>query len=109
MVIVTTTPRDSLAPLRSCTAGKWLVLFVRHDVLFLSHHTFLTHFSESSGLNPYDVRKKCDRNGEDGPLCYKQMQWIEAYLNNDDVKAELGAPANLKFDSCNMQISENRL
>lgn len=62
---------------------------------------------QNSGLNPYDVRKKCDRDGEDGPLCYKQMGWIENYLNNPEVKAELGAPKDLKFESCNMQISEH--
>lgn len=28
-----------------------------------------------------DVRKTCDRDGADGPLCYKQMGWIETYLN----------------------------
>ena len=28
------------------------------------------------GYNPYDVRKKCDRE-RDGDLCYPQMSWIE--------------------------------
>jgi len=59
-----------------------------------------------SGLNPYDVRKKCDRNGKDGPLCYREMSWIETYLNREDIKAELGAPQKLNFQSCNMQVNQ---
>jgi len=60
----------------------------------------------NSGLNPYDVRRKCDRNGKDGPLCYQQMQWIEAFMNRPEVKKELGAPDKLKFESCNMQVNQ---
>ncbi|GAA5868650.1 hypothetical protein JCM8547_003768 [Rhodosporidiobolus lusitaniae] len=61
---------------------------------------------QSSGLNPYDIRMKCDRDGEDGPLCYKQMSWIETYLNQPDVKKELGAAPERNFESCNMQINQ---
>ena len=33
------------------------------------------------GLNPYDVRKTCDKAPEkDGPLCYPQMGWVEEWL-----------------------------
>jgi hypothetical protein len=56
----------------------------------------------------YDVRKKCDREGEDGPLCYRQMGWIEEYLNQEDVKRELGVSPELEFKSCNMQVSLGR-
>ena len=31
-------------------------------------------------LSSIDIRKKCDRDGDDGPLCYKEMQWIETYM-----------------------------
>ncbi|KAI5475030.1 threonyl-trna synthetase [Pseudohyphozyma bogoriensis] len=61
---------------------------------------------QQSGKNPYDVRKTCDREGEDGPLCYKEMQWIETYLNKPEIKAELGAPKERTFESCNMQINQ---
>lgn len=75
-------------------------------------------------INPYDVRRKCDRDGEDGPLCCalassalglhpwlssgadKQMSWIETYLNQPNVKKTLGAPANLNFESCNMKVNQ---
>jgi cathepsin A (carboxypeptidase C) len=55
------------------------------------------------GLNMYDVRKKCDKSEDkDGPvrflspiwdptrahhqLCYKEMGWMETYLNKPEVK-----------------------
>lgn len=61
---------------------------------------------QSSGLNPYDTRKKCDRDGEDGPLCYRQMEWIETYLNKPEVKKELGVSEDRTFASCNMKINQ---
>ncbi|KAK4058376.1 hypothetical protein OIO90_000534 [Microbotryomycetes sp. JL221] len=61
---------------------------------------------QQSGLNPYDVRMKCDREGEDGPLCYKEMQWIETYMNQADVKKALGVASDKTFQSCNMQINQ---
>ncbi|ODN74761.1 hypothetical protein L202_07082 [Cryptococcus amylolentus CBS 6039] len=62
------------------------------------------------GLNMYDVRKTCDKSPEkDGPLCYKEMGWMETYLNKPEVKKELGAPDSVDFQSCNMQINQNFL
>ncbi|GAA5868400.1 hypothetical protein JCM1840_006979 [Sporobolomyces johnsonii] len=61
---------------------------------------------QQSGLNPYDIRKKCDRDGEDGPLCYKQMQWIETYMNQPDVRKQLGVSKDRTFESCNMQVNQ---
>ena len=35
----------------------------------------------------YDVRKPCDRSPDkDGELCYKEMGWMETYLNKPEVK-----------------------
>ncbi|KAJ9103145.1 hypothetical protein QFC21_002567 [Naganishia friedmannii] len=62
------------------------------------------------GLNMYDTRKKCDRSEDaDGPLCYRQMGWIEEYMNSQEVKNALGAPKDVKFQSCNMDINRNFL
>lgn len=61
---------------------------------------------QASGYNPYDLRKKCDRDGEDGPLCYKQIEWIETYLNKPEIKKELGAAPDRTFESCNMKINQ---
>jgi hypothetical protein len=52
----------------------------------------------SLGLNPYDVRCKCDRE-KDGSLCYKEMSWIDVYLNKPEVKKALGASDSLTFQS----------
>lgn len=60
---------------------------------------------QNSGKNPYDVRKSCDRDGDDGPLCYKEMGWIETYLNQPKIKSALGASKDRTFESCNMDIN----
>jgi cathepsin A (carboxypeptidase C) len=56
------------------------------------------------GLNPYDVRKKCDKQ-KDGELCYKQMQWIETWMNDPKNKAALGVNSERTFESCNMEVN----
>ncbi|GAA5836024.1 hypothetical protein JCM9279_002166 [Rhodotorula babjevae] len=61
---------------------------------------------QQANLNPYDIRKACDRDGEDGPLCYKQMQWIETYMNQPEVRKQLGASPDATFESCNMKINQ---
>ncbi|KAG1731604.1 Alpha/Beta hydrolase protein [Suillus paluster] len=60
---------------------------------------------QQSGLNPYDARVKCDPQ-EDGPLCYRQMGWIETYLNDPEVKAALGVNPQRNFESCNMAVNQ---
>lgn len=60
---------------------------------------------QQSGLNPYDARIKCDRE-KDGPLCYRQMGWIETYMNDPEVKAALGVNPQRDFESCNMAVNQ---
>ncbi|THH27237.1 hypothetical protein EUX98_g6950 [Antrodiella citrinella] len=60
---------------------------------------------QQTGLNPYDVRKKCDRS-KDGDLCYKEMTWIETFLNDASTKKTLGVPAQVDFQSCNMNVNQ---
>ncbi|KAG6330315.1 hypothetical protein ID866_8775 [Astraeus odoratus] len=60
---------------------------------------------QESGLNPYDARRTCDRE-EDGPLCYKQMSWIETYLNTPEIKAALGIAPQRQFTACNMAVNQ---
>lgn len=61
---------------------------------------------QETGLNLYDVRKPCDRSPDkDGPLCYKQMEHIEEFLNQPDVKASLGVPDTVDFQSCNTKVN----
>lgn len=65
----------------------------------------ITDLPTELGLNLYDVRKTCDRQ-KDGPLCYKGLQWVEAWMNDAAVKKELGANPSLTFQSCNTQVNQ---
>ncbi|KAF5386835.1 hypothetical protein D9615_002016 [Tricholomella constricta] len=56
------------------------------------------------GLNPYDVRRKCDRS-KDGDLCYEQLLWIETWMNDPKNKAALGVNPDQTFASCNMDVN----
>ncbi|KZT27650.1 serine carboxypeptidase [Neolentinus lepideus HHB14362 ss-1] len=60
---------------------------------------------QQTGLNLYDVRKKCDRQ-KDGSLCYKQMNWIETWMNDATNKKALGVDPSLDFQSCNMEVNQ---
>jgi cathepsin A (carboxypeptidase C) len=55
---------------------------------------------QKTGLNPYDVRKKCGSN----PLCYDVLTDIEKYFDRPDIKKALGANVET-YKSCNMQIN----
>ncbi|KZT00989.1 carboxypeptidase C [Laetiporus sulphureus 93-53] len=57
------------------------------------------------GYNPYDVRRKCDRT-KDGDLCYRQMSWIDTWMNQPAVKKALGVDPSREFESCNMQVNQ---
>ncbi|KAI0066410.1 serine carboxypeptidase [Artomyces pyxidatus] len=57
------------------------------------------------GLNLYDVRRKCDR-AKDGDLCYREMQWIDAWMNDPKNKAALGVDPTKKFESCNTEVNQ---
>lgn len=41
---------------------------------------------------------QCDRQ-KDGDLCYKQMSYIDEWLNKDEVKTALGVPVERTFES----------
>ena len=59
---------------------------------------------QRTGQNPYDVREKC----KGGNLCYDELDWIQEYLNREDVMKALGAEVD-KYDSCNCDINRNFL
>ena len=58
-----------------------------------------------TGRNPYDVRRTCDR-AKDGDLCYRQMGWIETWMNEPKNKVALGASLDRTFASCNMEVNQ---
>jgi carboxypeptidase C (cathepsin A) len=60
---------------------------------------------QQTGLNMYDVRRKCDKS-KDGPLCYKEIGWTEIWLNDPKTKAALGADPSRTFEACNMKVNE---
>ncbi|PWN20484.1 hypothetical protein BCV69DRAFT_283369 [Microstroma glucosiphilum] len=60
---------------------------------------------QDTGKNLYDVRKDCDRS-KDGNLCYKEMEWMEVYMNKPEVMKAWGAHKGAKFQSCNMQVNQ---
>jgi len=53
----------------------------------------------ATGLNPYDVRIKCDKP----PLCYDMSNDV-AYLNDPEVQKQLGV--DMKFESCNLIVNK---
>ncbi|KAF5390154.1 hypothetical protein D9757_002924 [Collybiopsis confluens] len=57
------------------------------------------------GLNPYDVRRKCDR-AKDGELCYREMESVATWMNDPKNKAALGANPSLDFEACNMEVNQ---
>lgn len=59
---------------------------------------------QRTGQNPYDVRVKCKGSS----LCYDELDWIQKYLNRQDVMEALGAEVS-SYDSCNFDINRNFL
>lgn len=57
---------------------------------------------DNTGLNPYDIRMKCE--GDSG-LCYKQIDSIQFYANSPQVKSNLGVdPEVVKYESCSNSV-----
>merc|ERR1712151_586938 len=53
----------------------------------------------ATGLNPYDVRIKCDKP----PLCYDMSNDI-TFLNDKEVQRQLGV--DMQFSSCNLLVNK---
>jgi cathepsin A (carboxypeptidase C) len=59
----------------------------------------------STGLNPYDIRMKCEDSGGN---CYKEMDVIDDYLNTEFVKNAVGANVEI-FKLCDDTVFRNFL
>ncbi|KAL8243901.1 hypothetical protein R6Q59_010159 [Mikania micrantha] len=59
---------------------------------------------QQTGQNVYDVRSKCGSN----PLCYDELDFIQEWLNKQNVKDALGVEVD-DYQSCNMDINRNFL
>lgn len=58
---------------------------------------------QETGLNPYDIRKKCGNND----LCYDVLGYIETYLNDNSVQEKIGVARPYK--GCNMAVNQEFL
>lgn len=59
---------------------------------------------QDTGLNPYDIRVLCN---DPAGSCYKEMDYIDDYLNLDYVKAAVGASNIDIFTSCDDTVFNN--
>ncbi|KAJ1532677.1 hypothetical protein HK096_006326 [Nowakowskiella sp. JEL0078] len=66
---------------------------------FYCNNALISPF-QTTGLNIYDVRKKCDPNNS---LCYSILGGIEKFLNRAEVQAEIGV--DKEYVGCNTQIN----
>ncbi|CAF9938885.1 MAG: hypothetical protein HETSPECPRED_001408 [Heterodermia speciosa] len=88
--------------IESCysTESRWLCLFASTIC-----NSGLIGPYQSSGQNPYDVRKEC---ADGGSLCYVQLGWITKWLNRPEVLKALGAEVD-SYDSCNFDVNRSFL
>lgn len=57
---------------------------------------------DKTGLNPYDIRRKCE--GDTG-LCYDLIESIDVYANNEEVRRSLGVDEKAgKFSGCSNSV-----
>ena len=71
-------------------------------------HSTLPLFTISlpeTGLNLYDVRKRCSVP-EYGPECFPEIGWLESWMNGEDVKRSLGVDPTLTFEACKADVSK---
>ena len=48
----------------------------------------------------------CSDRQRDGDLCYKELNWIEVWMNAPANKKALGVNPSLEFASCNMEVNQ---
>lgn len=57
---------------------------------------------DKTGLNPYDIRRKCE--GDSG-LCYDLIETIDGYANREDVRQNLGVDQKAgKYSGCSDSV-----
>ncbi len=55
-----------------------------------------------SSKNQYDIRQECEPS--ESQLCYKEFDWIGAWLDQPTVKKAIGAEVGRKFTDCDITI-----
>lgn len=59
---------------------------------------------QRTGKNVYDIRGECGQSS----LCYDDLEYVDKYLNQDFVKAALGADVET-YSGCNFDVNRNFL
>lgn len=60
---------------------------------------------DSTGLNPYDIRKPCAGNSG---LCYEEIEAIGKYANKPEVRLELGVDEKAgQYEGCDDSVGYN--
>ena len=65
----------------------------------------LTNLLIETGLNLYDVRKRCSVP-EYGPECFPEIGWLESWMDGEDVKRSLGVDPTLTFKACKADVNK---
>mmetsp|Transcript_11055 Transcript_11055/g.20658 ORF Transcript_11055/g.20658 Transcript_11055/m.20658 type:complete len:614 (+) Transcript_11055:193-2034(+) len=87
--------------IESCNEGDSIVNRFACQTAFILCNTAETTPYQMTGLNPYDIRKKCEKI----PLCY-DFSYIENWLNLDSTKKALHVTEESNsWTSCNMGIN----
>lgn len=87
--------------IEKCNAGDSIVNKFACQTAFILCNTAETTPYQMTGLNPYDIRKKCEKI----PLCY-DFSYIENWLNLDTTKKALHVTDDSNaWTSCNMGIN----
>jgi len=89
------------ALIKKCNDGDSFINKFACQTAFIVCNTAETSPYQLTGLNPYDIRKKCDIK----PLCY-DFSYIEKFLNLDSTREALHVTdESSAWTSCNMGIN----
>ena len=82
----------------ACASAETYCAQVLEDLVPCISHPSLIHSQNAdiisaTGLNPFDVRKPCTEKD----ICYKELKWVETFMNNASVKAQLGVDPARSF------------
>eukprot|EP00538_Stauroneis_constricta_P000579 CAMPEP_0119546514 /NCGR_PEP_ID=MMETSP1352-20130426/902_1 /TAXON_ID=265584 /ORGANISM="Stauroneis constricta, Strain CCMP1120" /LENGTH=553 /DNA_ID=CAMNT_0007591225 /DNA_START=176 /DNA_END=1837 /DNA_ORIENTATION=- len=88
--------------IETCNSGDNAIDEFACQSAFLVCNLGLTSPYQATGLNPYDIRKKCEKP----PLCY-DFSNVQTWLNDKEVRAALNVDESHShhWESCNMGIN----
>ncbi|KAL3909008.1 MAG: hypothetical protein SGILL_008264, partial [Bacillariaceae sp.] len=91
-----------VALIHQCNKGDSTINNFACQTAFLVCNLSLTSPYQATGLNPYDIRKKCDKP----PLCY-DFSNVADFLNLESTKKALGVDESHvhNWNACNMGIN----